>query len=131
MHLDTSFLIDLHKEVRHGVAGSCHRFLKKHGMQRCKTSVVAMMEYLEGYSEATLPDGLQFLEAFELVGIGKEIALTASRIRRDLRQTGTLLPDADILIAACAVEQEEVLVTNNYRHFERVSGLRLVDYKVD
>ncbi len=55
-------------------------------------------------------------------------AVRASRIRRQLRKEGALLPDNDILIAACALQHGEALATNDAAHFARIRGLKLVDY---
>ncbi len=47
------------------------------------------------------------------------------RIRAYLEETGTILPDADIQIAATALGHNLELVTGNLRHFKRISGLKL------
>lgn len=47
------------------------------------------------------------------------------RIRADLEETGTILPDADIQIASTALVCNLELVTGNVRHFRRISGLKL------
>ncbi len=45
-------------------------------------------------------------------------------IRAYLEAAGTILPDADIQIAATALGQNLELVTGNLRHFRRISGLK-------
>ncbi len=45
-----------------------------------------------------------------------------------LEKAGQRLDDADLLIAAITMVHEGVLVTNNTRHFERISGLRLENW---
>jgi len=47
------------------------------------------------------------------------------RIRAYLEESGTILPDADIQIAATALGNDLELVTGNLRHFRRISGLKL------
>lgn len=47
------------------------------------------------------------------------------RIRAELERAGTILPDADLQIAAIALHHDLELVTGNVRHFERIAGLRL------
>ena len=49
----------------------------------------------------------------------------AADLYQNLRRRGTLLEDADILIAGIAIANDAVLVTRNLRHFERIAGLRL------
>ena len=47
------------------------------------------------------------------------------RIRAHFEETGTILPDADLQIAATALGHGLELVTGNLRHFSRVGGLKL------
>lgn len=87
------------------------------------------MEYLEGFSEVRTEAALMFLRKFQFVPVGMPDALVASRIRRTLRLAGNLIPDADILIAACAIRNNESLATDNADHFNRIEGLKIVRYK--
>jgi tRNA(fMet)-specific endonuclease VapC len=52
----------------------------------------------------------------------------AADIYADLRATGQLIEDADILIAAIALTNDLALVTNNTAHFSRLTGLHLEDW---
>ncbi|HEX7117843.1 MAG TPA: type II toxin-antitoxin system VapC family toxin [Longimicrobiales bacterium] len=47
------------------------------------------------------------------------------RIRAELEESGNILPDADLQIAATAIYHGLELVTGNLRHFQRIPGLRL------
>ena len=64
----------------------------------------------------------------------REINLTGSIINRaadiyaDLYQRGQLIGDADILIAATALENSLPLATNNESHFERINGLQILNW---
>jgi len=46
-------------------------------------------------------------------------------VRGYLEETGTILPDADIQIAATAIYHGLELVTGNVRHFQRIKKLRI------
>jgi predicted nucleic acid-binding protein len=46
------------------------------------------------------------------------------KIRAHLEETGTILPDADLQIAATAIYHGLELVTGNLRHFHRINELR-------
>jgi predicted nucleic acid-binding protein len=46
-------------------------------------------------------------------------------IRGELRANGQLIGDADLLIAATALEHDLTLVTQNLHHFNRIPGLKL------
>ena len=53
------------------------------------------------------------------------IAKVFGNIRAYLEDTGMIIPDADIQIAATAIKHNLELVTGNIRHFDRISGLKL------
>ncbi len=53
------------------------------------------------------------------------IAKVFGSIRAHLEDTGMILPDADIQIAATAIGHNLELITGNVRHFKRISGLNL------
>jgi tRNA(fMet)-specific endonuclease VapC len=49
-------------------------------------------------------------------------------VKARLSKEGSNLADADLLIAAAALETGSVLVTGNIRHFERVPGVKLENW---
>jgi predicted nucleic acid-binding protein len=64
-------------------------------------------------------------------GIGRmniEAWTESARLYAQHRQTGTLVDDADLFVAAFCKVNDYTLVTNNTRHFQRISGLRLVNW---
>ena len=72
------------------------------------------------------------ITAFEvLYGVSEVLPLTdavaqrAAAIYGDLYQRGQLIGDADILIAATAMENGLICVTNNKNHFKRIPSLSL------
>lgn len=50
------------------------------------------------------------------------------RIRHELESRGQTIGSMDLLIAAHALSLDATLVTNNEMHFERVSGLNVVNW---
>ncbi len=54
-----------------------------------------------------------------------DTAKVFGKIRAHLEKIGTILPDADLQIAATAVSHNLQLVTGNLRHFGRISGLKI------
>jgi predicted nucleic acid-binding protein len=53
------------------------------------------------------------------------IAKVFGKIRAHLEEIGTILPDADIQIAATAIGHNLELITGNLRHFSRIPDLKL------
>ncbi|MFA4955628.1 MAG: hypothetical protein WC556_01480 [Candidatus Methanoperedens sp.] len=50
------------------------------------------------------------------------------KIKVVLINKGDIIDDADIFIAACALTENAILVTNNEKHFERIEGLKLENW---
>jgi tRNA(fMet)-specific endonuclease VapC len=63
------------------------------------------------------------------VGFGEEAALEFGRIGTVLSERGTPIGEFDALIAAHAASLRCTLVTNNVRHFSKVSGLTVENWK--
>ena len=53
----------------------------------------------------------------------------AAEIYVKLKQSGNLIEEADIFIAAYCLVNDYVLVTNNFRHFTRIEGLKCVNWR--
>ena len=61
----------------------------------------------------------------EVLPISDQIMVRAADIYADLHIRGQLISDADILIAATALENGLVVATNNLADFDRITGLRI------
>jgi len=70
----------------------------------------------------------RFCEASEVLPITEAVAVRASEIYGGLRRRGVVIGDADILIAATALENDLAVVTNNEAHFSRIPGLSLENW---
>ena len=67
----------------------------------------------------------RILPAVTVLPYDIDIAKIFGKIRAYLEETGTILPDADVQIAATAIGHSLELVTGNLRHFSRISDLKL------
>ena len=65
------------------------------------------------------------LPAVTVLPYDTDAAKVFGKIRAHLEEAGTILPDADLQIAATAIWYNLELVTGNLRHFSRISGLKL------
>jgi tRNA(fMet)-specific endonuclease VapC len=70
----------------------------------------------------------ELLAAFALIGFDAPAIDAYGALRADLERRGKPIGPLDMLIAAHAVSQATILVTNNVREFKRVSGLRVEDW---
>jgi tRNA(fMet)-specific endonuclease VapC len=69
-----------------------------------------------------------FLTKVQIIMPDLETMNEAARIYQQLKHTGKPIEDADILIAACALQQQSVLVTDNVKHFSRIQNLYLENW---
>ena len=53
------------------------------------------------------------------------------QFRAELERRGMIVADADLQIAATAIHHDLELVTGNFKHFERIPGIRLHRALVD
>lgn len=95
-------------------------------------SIITRFEILRGFKASGATTKLAFFEQFcslnRVLPLTDEIVVKASDIYADLHRQGNLISDADILIAATALVHSLVMVTDNEKHFSRVSGLQIENW---
>jgi predicted nucleic acid-binding protein len=128
MLIDTTFLIDLQRELAGGrMRGAC-RLLSSHPDAVPWISLFTWMEFAEGYPAEKEDACRLFLSRFSLILPDSAIAFRASRISRALRQSGSTIGDHDLWIAATAIERDLPLVARNPRRFRRIPDLKILGY---
>ncbi len=96
------------------------------------TSFVCLSELYEGIarvkdSKSAEKTVLEFFEGMdEVYGVDENVAKQFGFLRSQLKKSGEILEDLDILIAATCIAYGATLVTENVKHFSRVSGLEIV-----
>lgn len=91
------------------------------------------MELIYGAEKSAAPEkNLSVVEGFvarlEVLAFDNDAAAQAGMIRSELARAGTPIDPYDQMIAGHARSQGLIVVTNNVREFERVSGLRIEDW---
>ena len=91
-------------------------------------SVVTYAEILEGINYGGDPERhrqsfQQFLRFVDIVGLEVVEFERFASVRGQVRRTGQIIGDLDILIGVTAVEHGLTLVTRNIRHFNRIPSL--------
>ncbi len=94
-------------------------------------SIVSVAELYEGVLNSNNPVHNEnrmtdFLGRYPVIGLDVPICRIFGVERARLRAAGTLIQDMDLLIGATALRHNLTLLTNNRRHFERLSGLRII-----
>ena len=67
-------------------------------------------------------------QSIEMVPINAAVAETFGMIKAALKSGGNRLDDFDLAIAATALANNLILVTNNTDHFRRIEGLRIENW---
>ena len=103
-----------------------------HDGQLC-ISTVTLMELIYGAEKSATPEkNIAVVEGFaarlEVLSFDNEAAAHTGMIRSELAKAGTPIGPYDQMIAGHARSRGLVVVTNNLKEFERVSGLRVEDW---
>jgi tRNA(fMet)-specific endonuclease VapC len=100
-------------------------------------SAITVAEVLHGaYYSADPTSSLRLTRAlitkYMVIDLDTPIAETFGEIKANLRRTGFILADFDLLIGATAIMTGRTLVTNNIQHFQRLAayGLTIENWKV-
>lgn len=102
------------------------------GIDNCCISEITLAELLYGAECSNRPAEVrnmvyQFCESFEIVPIINSLEEYA-RQKAELRKKGEMIDDFDMLIACGAISNGCVIVTDNTKHFERLSGISIQNW---
>jgi len=70
-----------------------------------------------------------FLAPIQKIGFSSDAAMIFGKIYSELEKSGKAIGTCDTMIASVALEMNLILVTDNTRHFERIKGLKLENWK--
>jgi tRNA(fMet)-specific endonuclease VapC len=131
--LDTSVVVDIDR-------GGIDRKVRKLDDQgRHAISMVTVTELRLGVNlqydpgtdrhQRALDDLDRLVSRFEIKPISRPVATTAATIIATLTERGEPLDDLhDVYIGATARTQQLAVVTGNVDHFDRIEGVRVVDW---
>ena len=126
--LDTDIVIYSlkgHSAVKNNLESNLHAALK--------ISIVTLMElYYGAYKSQKVASNIgkikRIEDAVEIIALGRESAEIFAMLKADLEKAGTPFDDFDLILAACALAHDLVLVTNNVKHFQRIQGLKFENW---
>ena len=128
--LDTDILSELLKQ-HPLVVQRVRNYLAEH--HRLAFSIITRYELLRGLKakQARTQEAAFTLlcQASLILPITDQVVERAATLYGDLHRQGALLPDADLLIAATALDAQRPLITNNLAHFQRIAGLSIESWK--
>jgi tRNA(fMet)-specific endonuclease VapC len=109
--------------------------LRDHLNDPIKVCIVTLMELYYGAHKSREMSGnlakIRTLESsLEILPVDTGLPETFGRLKAELEKAGSPLDDFDLIIASCAIAHNLTLVTNNEKHFKRVSGLKQANWTI-
>lgn len=90
--------------------------------------------YFGAYNSSEVVNNLtraeQFISNIAILSLTSDTLKQYGQLKAQLRQIGKPVADFDLLIASVALTENCILVTNNTRHYDRISGLRLENWTI-
>jgi len=129
--LDTDLLSEVLKGKDAQVLATARQYLIEH--QRLAFSDITLYEIVRGMRAnralRQLANFLKTVDTSDVYPVSRSVLLRAADLWSDARRGGYPKDDADLIIAATAMETRRVLVTGNTAHFSWISGLQLADWR--
>lgn len=102
-------------------------------VSQCYISTVVLAELYKGaYCSQQLEDNLKrindFISLIQVIDFDVNAALEFGIIQNELREIGRPTGELDAVIAAVARSRQDILVTDNTRHFINIPNLQLQNW---
>ena len=128
--LDSSIVVNLLRKK-----GKTAAFVSDHINDEIITSSICEMEIYAGlFREEPSKLAMRRKQVEDLFGSFYHVVLfdshqahIAGEIKASLAKRGDLIGDIDVLIAACAISSNAILVTANLKHFRKVPNLQTLE----
>lgn len=122
--LDTDICINIIRSRESSVLRKIHSL----EIDQISISALSVAELETGVAKSSQPNKnalalAQFLSFMQVLPFDQKAAHRYGTLRASLEAAGNKIGAMDMLIAAQALAEQLVLVTNNYREFKRVKGL--------
>lgn len=127
--LETTFLVDLERELTRQELGPAQRFLEANPDARLCVTFTISGELASGSSLRDRVIWERFLSPFRILGWTPEVSWRYGQLYRYLSDEGRLIGTNDLWIAATAIAHAVPVVTANDRHFARVPDLDVRAYR--
>ena len=105
----------------------------KVGLSKISISFVTLSElYYGAYKSRRVEQNLANIgilkSKLSLMDSNASICDVFGKLKAMLEKDGKIIDDADLFIAACALDINATLVTNNEKHFKRIKGLKVQNW---
>lgn len=126
--LETTFLVDLERELMSESSGAAQRFLQSNASCALHITFTIAGELAAGPKLNDRAAWDRMLEPFVVLACTPEVSWRYGRLYRYLKANGLAIGANDLWIAATALAFEMPLVTRNEQHFSRVPDLGVLGY---
>ncbi|MTJ54900.1 type II toxin-antitoxin system VapC family toxin [Anabaena sp. UHCC 0253] len=100
--------------------------------QICICNITGAELYFGAYNSQKVAENLtraeKFIQDIEVINLDNNAVKKFGELKAELRKTGQPVADFDLLIASVAITRNYILVTNNTRHYSRISELKLENW---
>lgn len=130
--LDTDILSEVLKRKDPQVLANARQYLAEH--QRFAFSEMTVYEIVRGLKAVgatnQLSDFMKTIRTSDVFPVSRSVLMRAADLWVDGRNGGHPHDDADLIIAATALEFQRVLVTGNTNHYAWINNLQLEDWRL-
>jgi tRNA(fMet)-specific endonuclease VapC len=100
--------------------------------QICICNITVAELYFGAYNSQRVVENLtraeNFIRDVEVIAVDNQAVKKFGELKAELRKTGQPVADFDLLIASVSLTRNYILVTNNTRHYSRISELKLENW---
>ena len=126
--LDTCVCISMFRNE-----GNVRETIRKIGTKNCYISEITVAELYFGLAKSSekqrkMEDICEVQRLFRVIPVYSSFK-EYGEIRQTLEHTGLRVDQFDLLIGATAIHHKMTLVTSNLKHFERIQGLEIENWK--
>ena len=92
-----------------------------------------MIELIRGLKIGNVREGEiekvnELISSLNVLSLDRESAILSGNIGADLINKGEIIDLEDIMIGAIALQNNEILLTRNEKHFSRIKNLKIQSY---
>lgn len=125
--LDTNIIIDILKNEKNTLKKI--KELEEKGVELSITAINSF-ELFKGSLRSSQKEAtkilLELLSNLKILSFDFKASEKAAEIFEELRKKGETIDALDLMIASIVIVNNETLMTKNTRHFERMSGLKIL-----
>lgn len=94
--------------------------------------ITAAELYFGAYNSSRIRENLEraefFIQQLPVLPLTDAVLRRFGQLKAQFRRIGQPIADFDLLIASVALTEGKILVTNNTRHYDRITGLQLENW---